>query len=136
MATIADLLDLARLPGRCCWALCRRRATLERPMARAIWKGSISFGLVNVPVAMYAAVSEQDLHFHLIHTKDDAPIGYQKVCKKEDKPVPDDEIARAIRARRSSPAIRTASPPTRCPAGPPGAGGSTVGFVRSPTASS
>ena len=64
-------------------------------MPRAIWKGSISFGLVNVPVAMYAAISEQDLHFHMIHEKDESPIGYQKVCKKEDKPVPDDEIVRA-----------------------------------------
>jgi DNA end-binding protein Ku len=64
-------------------------------MARAIWKGSISFGLVNVPVSMYAAVSEQDLHFHMIHTKDESPIGYQKVCKREDKPVPDGQIARA-----------------------------------------
>src|SRR5690349_3041430 len=65
-------------------------------MPRAIWKGSISFGLVNAPVAMYAAISEQDLHFHLVHTKDMSGIGYQKVCKKEDAPVPDDEIARAF----------------------------------------
>jgi non-homologous end joining protein Ku len=50
---------------------------------RAIWKGSISFGLVNAPVAMYAAIDEQDLRFHMIHTKDDSPIGYDKVCKKE-----------------------------------------------------
>jgi DNA end-binding protein Ku len=77
------------------WGTVGLTASLGGPMARAIWKGSISFGLVNVPVAMYAAVSEQDLHFHLIHSKDDSPIGYQKVCKEEDKPVPDDEIARA-----------------------------------------
>jgi hypothetical protein len=64
-------------------------------MPRAIWKGSISFGLVNAPVAMYAAIDEQDLHFHMIHTKDDAPIGYDKVCKKEGKHVPDSQIARA-----------------------------------------
>jgi DNA end-binding protein Ku len=64
-------------------------------MPRAIWKGSISFGLVNVPVAMYAAVHEQDLHFHMIHTKDNSPIGYQKVCKEEEKAVPDEEISRA-----------------------------------------
>ena len=64
-------------------------------MPGAIWRGSISFGLVNVPVRMYAAVSEQDLHFHMIHAKDESPIGYQKVCKKEDGPVPDDEIVRA-----------------------------------------
>ena len=64
-------------------------------MPRSIWKGSISFGLVNVPVAMYAAIAEQDLHFHMIHTTDDSPIGYQKVCKQEDKPVPDSQIGRA-----------------------------------------
>ena len=64
-------------------------------MPRAIWTGSISFGLVNVPVRMYAAISEQDLHFHMMHAKDESPIGYQKVCKKEDRPVPDDEIVRA-----------------------------------------
>jgi DNA end-binding protein Ku len=44
---------------------------------------------------MYAAIDAHDLHFHLVHTKDMSPIGYQKVCKHEDKPVPDDEIARS-----------------------------------------
>jgi DNA end-binding protein Ku len=62
---------------------------------RAIWKGSISFGLVNAPVAMYAAISERNLHFHLVHTKDMAPIGYQKTCKRHKRRVPDKEIARA-----------------------------------------
>ena len=62
---------------------------------RSIWSGSISFGLVNVPVKMYSATAEQDLHFHLLHSKDDSRIGYEKICKKEDKPVPDDEIVKA-----------------------------------------
>jgi DNA end-binding protein Ku len=64
-------------------------------MARAIWSGSISFGLVNVPVRMVSAVDEQDLHFHLLHAKDDSRIGYEKVCKQESKPVPDGEIVTA-----------------------------------------
>ena len=64
-------------------------------MPRAIWSGSISFGLVNVPVRMYSAIDEQDVHFHLLHTKDDSRIGYEKVCKKEGTPVPEDEIGRA-----------------------------------------
>ena len=66
------------------------------PVARAIWSGTISFGLVNVPVRMYSAIDEQKLHFHFLHTKDDSPIGYEKVCKKEDKPVPEDEIGKAF----------------------------------------
>jgi DNA end-binding protein Ku len=64
-------------------------------MPRAIWSGSISFGLVNVPVRLYSAIDEQDLHFHLLHTEDDSPIGYAKVCKEEGVPVPDDEIGKA-----------------------------------------
>ena len=63
-------------------------------MPRAIWSGSISFGLVNVPIRMYSAIQEQDVHFHLLHEKDDSRIGYDKVCKKEGKRVPDDEIVR------------------------------------------
>jgi DNA end-binding protein Ku len=63
-------------------------------MPRAIWSGSISFGLVNVPVKMYSAIDEQDVHFHLLHEKDDSRIGYDKVCKKEGKSVPDDEIVK------------------------------------------
>ena len=62
---------------------------------RAIWTGNISFGLVNAPVRMYAAVSESNLKFNLIHEKDGGRIGYQKICKTEDKPVPNDEIVKA-----------------------------------------
>jgi DNA end-binding protein Ku len=51
---------------------------------------------VNAPVRIYSAVAEHKLHFHLLHTKDDSPIGYEKVCKKEGKPVPDDEIVKAF----------------------------------------
>jgi len=64
-------------------------------MPRAIWSGTISFGLVSVPVRMYSAIDEQDVHFHLIHEPDGGRIGYQKVCKAENEPVPDDEIVKA-----------------------------------------
>jgi DNA end-binding protein Ku len=68
-------------------------------MPRAIWSGSISFGLVNVPVKMYSAIDEQDLTFHFVHEKDGGRIGYEKVCKLEDEPVPDDEIVKAYELR-------------------------------------
>src|SRR6476619_6681018 len=61
-------------------------------MPRAIWSGSITFGLVNAPVKMYSAIEEHDLELHLVHKKDGSPIGYDKVCKKEGKKVPLDEI--------------------------------------------
>lgn len=63
---------------------------------RALWTGAVSFGLVNVPVRMYSAIAEHTLHFHFLHVKDDSRIGYEKVCKKEGKPVPDDEIVKAF----------------------------------------
>ena len=64
-------------------------------MPRSIWSGSIAFGLVAIPVRMVTAVSEHSLHFNLLHRKDSSPIGYEKVCKKEGKQVPDDEIVKA-----------------------------------------
>src|SRR5215211_9323405 len=65
-------------------------------MPRAIWTGAISFGLVNVPVRMYSGIDEHKLHFNFLHEKDDSRIGYEKVCKKEEKPVPDSEIVKAF----------------------------------------
>src|SRR5204863_1119768 len=65
-------------------------------MPRSIWSGSISFGLVNVPVRLYSAIQEHKLQFHFVHEQDNSPIGYEKICKKEDKPVPDDEIVKAF----------------------------------------
>jgi DNA end-binding protein Ku len=65
-------------------------------MPRAIWSGAITFGLVNVPVRMYSAIAEHKLQFHYVHKKDESPIGYQKICKAEDKPVPDSEIVKAF----------------------------------------
>jgi DNA end-binding protein Ku len=67
---------------------------------RSIWSGSISFGLVNVPVRLYSAVHEHRLQFHFVHEKDNSPIGYEKICKKEDKPVSDDEIVKAFEYRK------------------------------------
>jgi DNA end-binding protein Ku len=69
-------------------------------MPRALWTGAISFGLVNVPVRMYSAVQEQDLRFHFVHEKDGSRIGYVKVCKAEEKPVPDDEIVKAYEFKK------------------------------------
>jgi DNA end-binding protein Ku len=69
-------------------------------MPRALWTGSVSFGLVNVPVRLYSAVSEHKLQFHFVHEKDESSIGYQKICKLEEKPVPDKEIVKAFEYRK------------------------------------
>jgi DNA end-binding protein Ku len=61
-------------------------------MARPLWSGSLSFGLVNVPVEIYTAVRDLDMHFRQLHEKDGAPIEVQRWCSKEDVQVPYDEI--------------------------------------------
>ena len=59
---------------------------------RSIWNGTIVFGLVTVPVKVYSATESKTIHFHQVHLKDGARIEYRKVCPKEDKEVPKDEI--------------------------------------------
>jgi DNA end-binding protein Ku len=62
-------------------------------MARSLWTGSLSFGLVNVPVRLYSAVRDQQLHFTQLHEKDGAPIEVKRYCSKEDEEVPYEEVA-------------------------------------------
>ena len=67
---------------------------------RAVWTGTVAFGLVTVPVRLYPAVRERTLRFRLLHEPDSSPIGYEKVCKAEGKPVPDDEVTKAYEVRK------------------------------------
>src|ERR1700726_4984828 len=48
---------------------------------RSIWKGSLSFGLVNVPVKVYSATEDHDVKFHQVHAKDNGRIRYKRVCE-------------------------------------------------------
>jgi DNA end-binding protein Ku len=59
---------------------------------RAIWKGSISFGLVNIPIALYPATRKEDLRFRLLRAKDLSPVNYKRVAEKDGKEVPWDQI--------------------------------------------
>jgi DNA end-binding protein Ku len=63
-------------------------------MARAIWKGSISFGLVNIPIALYPATKGEEFKFRLLRAKDLSPVNYKRVAEKDGKEVPWDEIVK------------------------------------------
>ena len=56
-------------------------------MARSMWKGSISFGLVSIPVELYSATRDHRPRFRLLHAKDEEPVRYERVCQAEGKPV-------------------------------------------------
>ena len=61
---------------------------------RAIWKGSISFGLVNIPIALYPATRREELKFRLLRAKDHSPVNYKRVAEKDGKEVPWDQIVK------------------------------------------
>ena len=69
-------------------------------MPRPIWSGSISFGLINIPVKMYSASVERELSFHLLHEKDLSPINYLRVCREEGTEVPHEEIVKGYEYRK------------------------------------
>jgi DNA end-binding protein Ku len=64
------------------------------PTTRPLWSGSLSFGLLNVPVTLHSATRDRDVHFQLLHSPDCSPIETRRVCAVEEKPVPWPEIAR------------------------------------------
>jgi DNA end-binding protein Ku len=61
---------------------------------RAIWKGSISFGLVNIPVALHNATRTEELKFRLLRSKDLSPVNYKRVAAVDGKEVPWDQIVK------------------------------------------
>ena len=61
---------------------------------RAIWKGSVSFGLVNVPVRLFSATESHDVSFRQVHEADGGRIKYQRVCSIDGEEVPYSEIAK------------------------------------------
>jgi len=60
----------------------------------AIWKGSLTFGLVNIPVELKTAVRADHISFRLLHKDDLSPVKYERVCQAEGEPVPWNEIVK------------------------------------------
>ncbi|HVD65053.1 MAG TPA: Ku protein [Lapillicoccus sp.] len=63
-------------------------------MPRAMWKGAVSFGLVNVPVKLYAATEDHDISFRQVHREDGGRIHYKRVCSVDGEEVSYDDIAK------------------------------------------
>ena len=63
-------------------------------MARPLWKGSISFGLVNIPVELHVGARDHTPHFRLLHRTDLSPISLERVCQKDGKAVEWDDLVK------------------------------------------
>src|SRR5437762_2149731 len=63
-------------------------------MARALWKGSITFGLVNIPIELHTAVRDHRPHFRMLHAKDKSPVRFERVCIRDGHPVAWDDLVK------------------------------------------
>jgi len=63
---------------------------------RSIWNGTITFGMVNVPIKLYSAIESKTVHFHEIHLKDGARIEHRRICPREDEEVPYEDIVKGF----------------------------------------
>jgi DNA end-binding protein Ku len=62
--------------------------------ARSIWNGTVTFGLVNVPVKLFTATDNKSVSFNEVHARDGAKIEHRRICPKEEKEVPYDEVVK------------------------------------------
>src|SRR5436853_7505140 len=68
-------------------------------MPKSIWNGTLTFGMVNVPIKLYSATESKTVHFHEVHAKDGARIEHRRICPKEDKEVPYKEIVKGYEVK-------------------------------------
>src|SRR5271165_6695428 len=68
---------------------------------KSIWKGSIAFGLVNIPVRLYSATESQSLASHMLHKKDLSRIRFQRVAESTGKEVPAEEIVKGYEVEKN-----------------------------------
>lgn len=70
-------------------------AKLKAPVPkRTMWTGSITIGLINVPIKLYPMIYDRGIQFHFLHKTDGQPLKYERVCTKDDKIVPWDEVVK------------------------------------------
>ena len=68
---------------------------------RSIWSGSVTIGLVNVPVKLYSMIYDRGIKFHFLHTVDGQPLKYVKMCTKDDIIVPWNEVVRGYEVSKN-----------------------------------
>lgn len=61
---------------------------------KAMWNGSLTFGLINIPIRVYSASEERAIQFHMLHKKDFSPIHFKRICEQDEKEVPYSDIVK------------------------------------------
>jgi DNA end-binding protein Ku len=73
----------------------------------ALWTGALSFGLVNIPVKLYSASQENRLDLDMLHKEDLSPIRYARVCRKDGKEIPSDQIVKGYQYQKGDYVVLT-----------------------------
>jgi DNA end-binding protein Ku len=68
-------------------------------MPRSIWNGTVTFGLTIVPIKVHSAIEDHGIHFHQVHAADGARIRQKRVCAKENREVPYEQVAKGYELR-------------------------------------
>jgi DNA end-binding protein Ku len=66
---------------------------------RSIWNGTITFGLVNIPIKLYSATESKTVHFHEVHVREGARIEHRRICPKDDKEVPYEDVVKGFETK-------------------------------------
>ncbi len=74
---------------------------------RALWTGSISFGLVTIPIRLQRAIRDTRPRFKLLHAKDKSPVHFQRVCQREERPVPWSEVVKGFESEKGKYVVLT-----------------------------
>jgi DNA end-binding protein Ku len=69
-------------------------------MPRSIWNGTITFGLMRVPIKVHSATEDKGVHFREVHAKDGAQIEHRRICSKEEKSVPYNQVAKGYEVQK------------------------------------
>src|SRR5581483_5798164 len=97
-------------PGaRCKLIHCDRRLGIRYLIVmRAIWSGSVGFGLVNIPIKLYSASqSHEGIDLDMLHKEDHGPIRYARICREDGQEVPWDEIVKGYEYRQGDYVVLT-----------------------------
>jgi DNA end-binding protein Ku len=70
-------------------------------MSATVWRGYLSFGLVSIPVRLFAAARAETIHFHMLHKKDQSPVKEVWYCIEEDKPIGRADIEKGYEISRA-----------------------------------
>ena len=74
------------------YGICSRGT--RKPMPRSLWNGTVTFGMVNIPIKLYTATESKTVHFHEVHQKDGARIQHRRICPKDEQEVPADQTVK------------------------------------------